>query len=104
MANGSIPARRNKQVANLRQYESIWLAIRAKQPGEVTQIRCHPDAVARIIQAVRKEKTKTVSVRRKLSILTAGPLITTFNPEVVDGKLTGFMLISFSLSYDGSKL
>jgi len=104
-AIGNIPVKSQKQQENLRRYEQIWLTIKSKQPGEVVTIRCHPSAVKTIIQAVKKEKTREVSVKRKIGMLTAGPLEICHNPEFdKQGKPTGMTLITFKLSWDGSKL
>jgi hypothetical protein len=102
----NIPAKSKKQEANLRRYEAIWLAIKSKQPGEVVDVRCHPSAVKTIIQAVKKEKTKDVAVKKKIGMLCAGPMVITNNPEFdpVSKKPTGLIIISFKLQWDGTKL
>lgn len=101
MAKGNIPTKGQKQQATLRQYESIWKAIQAKQPGEVVRVRCHESAAKRLVQAVRKEKTNHVAVRKKLSILTAGPLDHVITQ---DASSEGYVFIDFKLQFDGSKL
>jgi hypothetical protein len=102
MAN--IPLKPVKQQNNKRMYQSIWEAIKGKQPGEVTAVRCHPSAVKRIIQAVKKEKTGEVAIKKKIGMFAAGPLDIKHNPEFVGGKSTGMTVISFKLLWDGSKL
>lgn len=104
MAIGSIPTKSKKQQASQRQYESIWNAIKSADPTKPIQIRCHPNAVKTIIQAVKKEKTRECGVRGKLGMLRQGKLEIVHNPEVVDGKLTGKAMITFKLQWDGTKL
>lgn len=102
----NIPLKPQKQQANKRQYQAIWEAIKAKQPGEPVDIRCHPSAVKTIIQAVKKEKNRDVGIKNKLGMLTAGPLSIAHNPEFdpASKKPTGKIIISFKLQWDGSKL
>lgn len=102
----NIPAKSQKQEANLRRYEAIWLSIKSKQPGEPTDVRCHPSAVKTIIQAVKKEKTKDVAVKKKIGMLCAGPMEIIHNPEFdpVTRKATGLVIITFKLTWDGTKL
>jgi hypothetical protein len=104
VASNQIPLRSQKQEANVakqkRQYQEIWEQIKKLPVGQELRVRCHPSAVKRIIQAVRKEKTAEVGTRKKLEMLRAGPLK---NRQVVedDGAIVS---IYFSLEYDGTKL
>lgn len=104
MSKGSVPAKPQKQLANLRQYQIIWNTIKAKQPGEITHVKVHTSAVERLIQAVKKEKSAEVAVKKKIGMLTAGPLKIVHNPEIVNKKVTDYSIVEFSLTWDGSKL
>jgi uncharacterized lipoprotein YbaY len=104
MSNGNQPLKPQKELNNLRQYQSIWNAIKEKQPGQVTEIRCHPSAIKTIIQAVKKEKTGEVAIKKKIAMPAAGPLEISHRLEEIDGKETGKAVISFKLSWDASKL
>lgn len=104
MANGNIPTAPKKKVIKLRQYQAIWEAIKQAAPGTPVKVKVHYTAEKRLIQAVRKEKTTEVAVEKKVGMMTAGPLVNTSESEIIDGKVTGFVIIRFSLAWDASKL
>ncbi len=105
MAKGNIPAKPEKVAKKERMYSSIWQAIRAADVGTHTLVRVHTSSVERVIQAVRKEKSRETAVKRGIGMLRPGPMDVTHNPEVVDGKVNpDYSIIKFSLQWNGNKL
>lgn len=105
----SIPAKAEKVVQKERMYSSIWASIKALPVGQTLKVRTRTDNVPRLTQAVKKEKNRDVGVKRKVGMLTAGPLVITHNPEVKKGPegqayVTEYSIVEFKLSWDGSKL
>lgn len=88
-----------------RMYSGIWEGIKNLPVGTPLQVRVPPAIAKRVIQAVKKEKTREVAVMRKLGERTPGPLVVKQVPERGNsGKLTGFIILEFSLSFDMTKL
>ena len=87
-----------------RMYSSIWKGIKNLPVGTPLQVRVPPAIAKRVIQAVKKEKTREVAVMRKLGERTPGPLIIKQAAEVKAGKTTNFIILEFSLSFDMTKL
>jgi len=86
----------------LRQYESIWLAIRNAPTGTVTAVKIHATASKTLRQAVFKEKSLETSQRKKLGMRFAGKLEVT---EQLEGVVPhGYVILNFKLSWDGTKL
>lgn len=57
-----------------RVYEPLWNKIKQLWPAEVP-VKVHVTAVARVRQAVRKEKSREVAFMRTVGELTYGPLV-----------------------------
>ena len=85
----------------MRQYESIWLAIKAAETESPVLIRVHHTAERRLIQAVKLEKTKEVAVKKQLGLPRQGRL--GISSKVCE-KSPDFRIISFHLRWDSSKL
>ena len=85
----------------MRQYESIWLAIKAAETESPVLIRVHHTAERRLIQAVKLEKTKEVAVKKQLGLPRQGRLGIS---SKVGEKNPDFRIISFHLRWDSSKL
>lgn len=86
----------------MRQYQSIWLAIKALPVKQELAVRVHNSAISRVKQAVKLEKTKEVAVKKKVGMLRPGPLLIRVT---ADSKASSdFKIIYFSLEWDGSKL
>jgi hypothetical protein len=98
----SIPLKPAKQeaneVKNKRMYQEIWEQIKAAPTGKIIQVKCHKDNAGRIIQAVKKEKTAEVAVKKKIGMLRQGSLIITKSVQ------EEAVIISFHLNFDGTKL
>lgn len=92
---------KNKGVPTGRRYESIWKAISAAKVGAPVQIRVHTSAARTLIQAVCKEKSRETAIKRRLGMPFAGKLIID-RPTATDDQ--GFVVISFSLDWDGRQL
>lgn len=86
----------------MRQYESIWLAIKALPVGEELGVRVHITATKRVIQAVKLEKTKEVSVKKKVGLMRQGPLVIR-QAEDTKGS-SEYCTLHFKLAWDGTKL
>lgn len=84
-----------------RKYEAIWKAIKATKVGAPVAVRVHESAVHTLIQAVKKEKTNEVAQKKQLGMRHAGKLIVT---KEADNKKVGFVIVSFSLEWDGERL
>ena len=82
-------------------YSKLWKIIDAAETGAEIPVSCQTDAVKRIIQAVRKEKTKNVALRKKLGMLRQGPLKSRVVQDETDSTKS---TIYFSLEWDGRKL
>lgn len=87
----------------LRQYESIWLAIKQLPVKKELAVRVNKDAERRLIQAVKLEKTKEVAVKKKVGMLRPGPLVIRVTADTVKNN-PEFCVIYFSLLWDGTKL
>lgn len=87
----------------MRQYESIWLGIKALPTRDELPVRVHKDAAKRLIQAVKLEKTKEVAVKKKIGMLRPGRLIVRRTEDTVK-QHPDFAVIYFSLREDYSKL
>jgi hypothetical protein len=88
----------------VRMYESIWQAIKKLEDGKELPVRIHNSAKARLIQAVKLEKTKDVSGKRKVGILTQGPLVIRSTVDTTAAASKDFSVVYFSLKWDWSKL
>lgn len=77
-----------------RMYEPIWQTIKDAGVGKETIIRTRTEAVRRLIQAVRKEKTMDVAIRDKIGMLTEGPLDHKVEQDPADPE---FSIIIFKL-------
>lgn len=82
-------------------YSKLWKLIDAAETGAEIPVRCQAEAARRIIQAVRKEKTKNVALRKKLGMLRQGPLKSRIVVDTTDAQQ---VTIYFSLEWDGRKL
>lgn len=60
-------------------------------------MRIHASQQKRLIQAVRKEKTNDVAIRRKVGMPTEGPLS---HRVVVDPKDPAFVVIYFKIQFN----
>lgn len=92
--------------AQTRKYQPIWEAISKAKVGDVTSVRVHETAVATLIQAVSKEKSRETAERKRLGMSFAGKLVVRQEPEK-DKKTereTGWIIVRFSLEWDGRKL
>lgn len=78
----------------MRKYQRIWLAIKEAGVGKEIPVRCHETAASTLIQAVRKEKTQDVAIRRKIGMLTEGRMV---DRTEKDGSRDGFVIIYFKL-------
>lgn len=83
-----------------RMYAKVWKLISAADTGVEIPVRCQAEAVRRIVQAVRKEKTAEVAMRKKLGLLRQGRLL--HRTELV--KNTTQVIIYFKLEFDGRKI
>lgn len=86
----------------MRRYESIWLQIKKVPVGVTVEVRTHVSSKRRLIQAVKLEKTKEVATKKKIGMLRPGPLVirTAEDPR----KDPDFIVVCFSLAWDGSKI
>jgi molybdenum-dependent DNA-binding transcriptional regulator ModE len=82
-------------------YQSIWLRIKQVKMGEEVQVRIHTSVAARLIQAVRKEKTIETAAKKKLGMPYAGMLKVR---RAIDTNNPNFEHIYFSIPYDWSKM
>jgi len=87
----------------MRQYERIWLTLKELPVKEELPVRIHADARKRLIQAVKLEKTKEVAIKKRLDIPRAGLLKIRWTEDTVR-KDPQFVIVYFSLLWDGSKL
>lgn len=87
----------------MRQYERIWLEIKKLPVKEELPVRVHADAKARLIQAVKLEKTRDVATKKKIGMLRPGMLKIRWTEDTVK-KDPQFVVVYFSLLWDGSKL
>lgn len=85
----------------MRQYESIWLAIKEVETGVEVPVRVHSSARKRLIQAVKLEKTKEVAGKRQVGMPCAGRMKISW---AACEKDAAFVIIKFSLMWDTSKL
>ena len=85
----------------MRQYQSIWLAIKNAPTGTVIPVRVHASAKKRLIQAVKLEKTKETAVKKTIGMPRAGRMKVAVEVCPRDAY---FVIISFSLTWDTSKL
>lgn len=90
------------KAVKMRQYESIWLAIKALPVGKELAVRVHATAARRVIQAVKLEKTKEVSPRKKIGMMRQGNLVIR-QAEDTKGS-SEYATLYFSLAWDGTKL
>ena len=86
----------------MRQYESIWIAIKALPVGEELAVRVHATAAKRVIQAVKLEKTKEVSLKKKVGMMRQGPLV--IRQEADRKGSSEHATLCFSLAWDATKL
>jgi hypothetical protein len=85
-----------------RKYQPIWEAIKKADVGTEVPIKCHGTAVNTLRQAVLKEKSRETAARRRLGMRFAGNLeIRVVTEGVVP---TGYALVYFKLSWDGTRL
>lgn len=87
----------------MRQYERIWLELKKLPVKEELPVRVHAEARARLIQAVKLEKTKEVATKKKVGMPRAGLLKIRWTDDSVK-KDPQFCIVYFSLLWDGSKL
>ena len=87
----------------MRQYERIWLAIKELPIGGELAVRVHVSAKARLIQAVKLEKTKEVAIKRKLGLPRQGPLCIRVGEDTPKNSRDA-VIVYFKLSWDGTKL
>lgn len=81
----------------MRQYTPIWEKIKKAKRNEVVMVRCHEQSAARVIQAVRKEKSREVALKKKLGMKYPSPLIVV---KKVDPDRKDSCILEFSLSYN----
>jgi hypothetical protein len=85
-----------------RRYEPIWHAIKAAKVGTEVPVKVHGTAAKTLRQAVLKEKSIETAQRKKLGLPFAGNLEIR---EVTEGVVpTGYCIIYFKLSWDGTRL
>lgn len=87
----------------MRQYERIWLEIKELPVKKELPVRIHATATRRLIQAVKLEKTKDVAVKKKLELPRPGRMKIRVAPDTVK-KDSSFVIVYFSLEWDGTKL
>ena len=87
----------------MRQYECIWLELKKLPVKEELAVRVHADARRRLVQAVKLEKTKEVAVKKKVGMPRPGLLSIRWTEDTVK-KDPQFVIVYFSLLWDGSKL
>lgn len=87
----------------MRQYERIWVELKKLPVKTEIAVRVHSTAERRIIQAVKLEKTKEVAVKKKLVMPRQGTLKIRVTEDTVK-KDVDFVIVYFSLLWDGSKL
>ena len=83
----------------LREYQGLWLQI--AKSSKVISVRCHKDFARRLKQAVRKEKALANSTRKNLDMPRYGELQ---SPHVTCKRDANYVIISFSLLYNGDQL
>jgi len=88
----------------MRQYERIWLELKKIPVKQEVAVRIHATAERRIIQAVKLEKTKDVAVKKKLGLPRPGTLKIRVTEDTTPKKDVDFVIVYFSLLWDGSKL
>lgn len=81
----------------MRKYEPIWNALRDKQTATVT---CHETAQATLVQAVKKEKSRQNTLRKRLGMPAFGEL----NWTSSKASRQGFVKIVFTIAYSGDAL
>ena len=86
----------------MRQYQSIWEAIKKLPVKDELAVRVHATAVKRVKQAVKLEKTKEVATKKKIGMMRPGPLVIRITADLKSSS--DFKIIYFSLAWDGSKL
>lgn len=87
-----------------RKYQPIWEAIKTASIQRPVQVACHPDYARTLIQAVKKEKTIDVAIRKRLALPRQGTLKISKEPETINNRLTGRIVVSFILKWDGTQL
>jgi hypothetical protein len=87
----------------MRQYERIWVELKKIPVKQEIAVRIHATAERRLIQAVKLEKTKDVAVKKKLELPRPGKLKIRVTEDTVK-KDVSFVIVYFSLLWDGSKL
>jgi hypothetical protein len=84
-----------------RKYAAIWDAISAAEVGKIVSVRVHETAAKTVRQAVCKEKSRETAERKRLGMFAAGKLIITETPDKKDAE---FVILNFSLEWDGRRL
>lgn len=84
-----------------RMYTPIWEAIKKAPVGTPVEVRVSVDSYRTLVQAVKKEKNREVGIKKKVGMLTAGRMVIASKP---DATRKGYLVVSFSLEWDGSKL
>lgn len=84
-----------------RMYTPIWEAIKAAPVGTPVEVRIRQESYKTLVQAVKKEKNREVGIKKKVGLLTAGRMVIATKP---DAKKPGYLVVSFSLEWDGSRL
>lgn len=84
-----------------RRYQPIWQKIKEVAVGKQVPVRVHESAVTTLIQAVKKEKSMEVAEKKKLGMRHAGTLQI---ERIPDKQKPGFVIVKFSLDWDGNKL
>ena len=87
----------------MRQYQKIWLEIKKLPVGRELAIRTHCTAKARVIQAVKLEKTREVATKKKVGMMREGPLVIRPTTDTIKHD-EEFVIIYFSLAWDATKL
>lgn len=84
-----------------RRYQIIWEAISTAKVGVKVPVRVHESAVATLIQAVSKEKSRETASKKQLGMRHAGKLVVDRGKEV---DANGCIIVQFSLEWDGRRL
>lgn len=93
--------RHKQQTDGPRKYYPIWEAISKAKVGEAVPVRVHRTAVDTLIQAVSKEKSRETATKKKLGMRFAGKLVIA---KQIDEKDPEFVIVRFSLEWDGRRL
>lgn len=84
-----------------RRYQGIWLELSKVPVGKPVSVRVHKSAAQTVRQGVCKEKSIETAVSRKLGMWHAGKMEIS---EMPDPKNPHYVIISFTLSWDGRRI